>query len=568
MNGTSMPIRRSFLVLAVLFAGTGGVIADQGKSPSARYRVLTAKKHAAPPFEVVEFAYEKGPTTADKACSWQLTVRAREQGNDPPLMQLRSVTSRDPLVESGEPLAFETYVLHVPSAGETIDYRNVHTGKALLPSWGEFVRYFIPHAVRGTYRQKGFPNTCEYLGHVLSLRKLGETEWPAWRDATVLKCDPELLIGTGRTFKDKEGHRLPQQPERRNYTYIPWTRDDYVTMIEAGHNYFALTPDIGSYLHTQPVFYRAEASVQYPADLYRSNMLGPAMFIDEPTCIMTNDKEVINLLHFATDATALVTKRVRAEAEHTMYRYESVLGKTVNFGDMRLAQPDVASWETRYETAFYQLAGGTAGIVHEGRYQLGEFNEWLKATTGTDRKVTAEQMYRYYFAFLRGAARHFNKDWGTSIYGQADPAITPLAIKMAYDMGARYVWYWTSDHDHHMPFPEQLELTRVLKQHASAKPRPSIRGPKPTLGKAIVAPCGYVLALESPTNRKNCWDLWWVREMDADGKNEVSQRYTRLMKAAWAEVFKSLDAGEEFDIIHDDGAEITGYKQVIRLKAE
>jgi hypothetical protein len=46
--------------------------------------------------------------------------------------------------------------------------------------------------------------------------------------------------------------------------------------------------------------------------------------------------------------------------------------------------------------------------------------------------------------------------------------------------------------------------------------------------------------------------------MDADGKNEASQRYTRLIKAAWAEVFKSLDAGEEFDIIHDDGAEITG----------
>lgn len=568
MNRTSMPIRRSFFALVILFAAAGSVIADQGKSPSARYRVLTAKKHTAPPFEVVEFAYEKAPGGVDGSCSWQLTVRAKEQGNDPPLMQLRAVTSRDPLGESAEPLVFEAYVLHVPSAGETIDYRNVHTGKALLPSWGEFVGCFIPHPVRGTYRQKGFPNTCEYLGHVLSLRKVGETDWPAWPGAAVLKCDPELLIGTGRTVKDKEGHRLPQQPERRNYTYIPWTKDDYVAMIEAGHNYFALTPDIASYLHTQPVFYRAEASVQYPADLYRSNMLGPAMFIDEPTCIMTGDKEVIGLLHYFTDAAALITKRVRAEAEHTTYRYESVLSKGINFGDMRLAQPDFASWETRYETAFYQLAGGTAGIVHEGRYQLGEFNEWLRASTGIGRQMTAEQMYRYYYAFLRGAARHFNKDWGTSIYGQADPKITPLAIDMAYDMGARYVWYWTSDHDHHMPFPEQLELTRSLRKHMAAKPRPSIRAVRPTLDKAIVVPYGYIIALESPTNRKNCWDLWWVREMDADGKNEASQRYSRLRKVVLDEVFKSLDANEEFDIIHDDGGEIRGYRQTVRLNAE
>ena len=88
------------------------------------------------------------------------------------------------------------------------------------------------------------------------------------------------------------------------------------------------------------------------------------------------------------------------------------------------------------------------------------------------------------------------------------------------------------------------------------------------MDKVIVLPAGYILALESPTNRKNCWDLWWVREMDADGKNEASQRYARLRKAAWGEVIKSLDAGESFDIIYDDGGEITGYRQVVRLKAD
>ncbi|MDM8007617.1 MAG: hypothetical protein QUV05_15870 [Phycisphaerae bacterium] len=566
MNRISRAVKCSLTVAAVLSVAACMAVAQTVAAECGRYRVLTADSHKAPPFEVVDICVAEKPR--DGACLWQIDIHAKDGADTQPLMQLRAITSESPLSESGKPPVFDKYTLRVPALDETIEYRNVHTGKALLPSWGDFARHFIPHAARGTGRQRGLPNTCEYLGHVLTLRNVSKKDLPAWEKVTVLNLDPELLIGTGRTFKDKEGHRLPQHPERRNYTYIPWTKEDYVTMVEAGHNYFALTPDIGSYLHTQPVFYRAEASVQYPADLYRSNMLGPVMFIDEPTCIMTGDKEVINLLHFATDATALVTKRVRAEAEHAMYSYESTLRKGINFGDMRLSQPDFASWETRYETAFYQLAGGTAGIVHEGRYQLGEFNEHLKASTGTDRRMTAEQMYRYYYAFLRGAARHFNKDWGTSIYGQADPKITPLAIDMAYDMGARYIWYWTSDHDHHMPFPEQLELTRSLRKHIAAKPRPSIRTARPTLDKAIVVPYGYVIVLESPTGRKNAWDLWWVREMDAEGKNEASQRYDRLRKTVLVEVFKSLDANEEFDIIHDDGAEITGYRNIVRLKAE
>ncbi|HPD31541.1 MAG TPA: hypothetical protein PLL20_16235 [Phycisphaerae bacterium] len=566
MNRSSSAFRWSLTLSAVLFSSTTALSAETSTAQCGRYRVLTANAHKAPPFEVVDICVAEKPQSGP--CLWQIDIHAKDGADTPPLMQLRAVTSENPLSEPSKPPVFDKYILRVPAIDETIEYRNVHTGKALLPSWGDFARHFIPHAARGTGRQRGLPNTCEYLGHVLSLRSVSKKDLPAWEKVTVLNLDPELLIGTGRTFKDKEGHRLPQHPERRDYTYIPWTQEDYVAMIEAGHNYFALVPGILEWLRAQPVFYRAEASIQYPTDLYRSNMLGPAMFIDEPTCIMTGDKEVINLLHFATDATALITKRVRAEAEQVMYHYESTLRKGVNFGDMRLSQPDFASWETRYETAFYQLAGGTAGIVHEGRYQLGEFNDNLKASTGIDRPMTAEQMYRYYYAFLRGAARHFNKDWGTSIYGQADPKISPLAIEMAYDMGARYIWYWTSDHDHHMPFPEQLDLTRSLKKHMAAKPRPSIRTARPTLDKAIVVPYGYVIALESPTNRKNAWDLWWVREMDADGKNEASQRYYRLRRAVLEEVFKSLDANEEFDIIHDDGGEITGYRQLVRLKAE
>jgi hypothetical protein len=560
---------RCLSVLSAVLLGTTLVTAAEGvRGPSGRYRVLSAQAHRAPPFEIVEFAYEPNRAAADRACSWQLTVRAREQGDVPPLLRLRGVTNRDPLADAPEPLTFQAYVIEVPALNQRLDYRNVHTGQALLPAWDDFARHFLPRAVRGAGRQQGFPNSCEYLGHVLSLRGVGQTDWPVWRDVKVLSLDPELLIGTGRTKKDQEGRRLPQQPERRDYTYVPWTKDDYAAMIEAGFNYFALVPGIERTLQTQAVFYRGEASIAYPADLYRSNLLGPIMFLDEPACIMTGDKEVNGHLRYFTDAAQLLTKRVRAEAEQAASHYGRLLDKDINFGDMRLIQPDFAAWETRYETAFYQLAGGTAAIVHEGRYQLNEFNAWLKASTGMDRAFTAEQMLRYHYAFLRGAARHFHKDWGTSIYGQADPKISPLAVALAYDLGARHVWYWTSDHEHHLPFVEQLELTRSLRRHVAARPRPSIRGAQPVLDKAIVVPYGYLIVLESPAARKNSWDLWWVREMDAEGKNEAAQRYARLRKAVAREVVQAFDSGEDFDILHDDGGEVPGYRRVVRLKAE
>jgi hypothetical protein len=295
--------------------------------------------------------------------------------------------------------------------------------------------------------------------------------------------------------------------------------------------------------------------------------------MDEPTCIMVGDKNVHTKLKYFTDAAALLIRRVRsrylASGHYGAYQLEAGLrGMGVSFGDMRLMQVDYPSWETVYETSFYQLAGGLAGIVHEGRYQLGEFDAHVKASTGLDRKHTAEEMFRYHYAFLRGAARHFGKDWGMSIYGQADPKLSPTAVKMAYDMGARYIWYWTSDHDHHLPWLEQIELTKLIRTHAAAKPRGSIRGPQPTVDKLILIPYGYFLTLESGTGRKQAFDLWWVREMDAGGKNESSQRYRRLMRAAMTEVHKAFDGGEEFDISVDDGQEPTGYRKIVRVSGD
>ncbi len=559
---------RSFTALLSLLCSLA-VGAPPQPLTRAHYRVLPAETGKSQPFNVVDITY--GPREAASGAetvAWELAIYRDDAPEAKPLMQLRAVTSRDPLADSATPLTFLRYRLKAGESEPPLEYRNVHTGRALVPAWGDFVRYFMPQPVRRAPRQQGITATCEYLGHVLTLRYVSTTApWPAWGDVRVLNLNPELLIGTGRTFKDAEGHRLPQTPERKNYTYVPWTVEDYRIMIKAGMNLFALASGTEAFVRCQPVFYRRGGrGLSYPADLYRSNLVGPMMYLDEPACVMLRDETLQTTLRYFTDAATVITKRVRSHYRKGLYALERELAGTgVSFGDMRLAQPDFATWETRYETAFYQFAGGVAGFVHEGRYQVGEFNKLVQASTGSERTYTAGEMLRYYYAVLRGAARHFGKNWGVSIYGQADPAITPLAVTLAYDMGARYVWYWTSDHDHHVPWPEQLALTHHLKDHATKRTRRSIRGPRPTLDTAIVIPYGYFLVLESPTNRRNPWDLWWVRELDPEKKNESSRRYRRLMQRAFREVDRSLDAGEQFDITVDDGTEVSGYRRIVRL---
>jgi len=131
-----------------------------------------------------------------------------------------------------------------------------------------------------------------------------------------------------------------------------------------------------------------------------------------------------------------------------------------------------------------------------------------------------------------------------------------MAVTLAYDQGARYVWFWTSDHDHHVPWPEQLTLARMLKEHAQSHPRPSILGPAPKRDTAIVIPDGYFLSLE---------DLWWVRAMDKEGTNAASRAYQRLMRRGIEAVHRCLDRGEDFDVTVDDGRPIRGYRRIVRV---
>jgi hypothetical protein len=234
---------------------------------------------------------------------------------------------------------------------------------------------------------------------------------------------------------------------------------------------------------------------------------------------------------------------------------EKVLG--VNFGDMRLAQSELPAWETQYDRTYYLMKGGGTGIVHEGRYQLKEFNEKVARLAGKDCQFTTREMLEYYYAYLRGGTRPFGKFWGTAIYGQCDPAIAPEALSVAYDMGARYFWYWSSDHGHHVPWLEQLELTRGLKRYMASHPRPSIYAPQPKRDEVITVPDGWFVSLEDPV---------WMRGFDKNGTFGESAEYRKLQREVLRAAHEALEHGKSLDITIDDGRKIEGYRKARKMK--
>jgi hypothetical protein len=557
------------ILTTLIVAAPAGNEAPPAAGTVGHYAVLTCRVDTPPPIGFVDIICGPREDVGNTACVWwQLDIRANEDTNTAPLVQIRALTDRMPLVGGDVPLRFERYLVRFPQAGETLEYRNIHTGRALLPGWGEFQDHFVPRPARGSARQAGLPETGEYLGHVLTLRSASNNaRWDTWADAKVLDLDAELLVGTGRAFKDKEGHRLSQSPKPQDYTYVPFTEDDYRVMFDAGINLFCVEPQFEQFVRTRPAFYIRGAGdgktvLQYPADLYRSNYLGPVMFMDEPAILLIADKNTQGKLGSSSAAAAALERRVRAgyhsSDDYGRYALERPnSGKRINTGDMRLDQSDFPAWETLYETTYYQMRGGCNGIVHEGRYQLVEFDKAVTKFTHTDRKHTAEQLLKYHYAFLRGGTRPFDKYWGTAIYGQCDPAIAPRAVMLAYDMGARYIWYWTSDHDHHLPWVEQMELTRTLRKHAAEHPRKSIFGPKPVLDTAIVLPDGFIASMEG---------LPWVPVPGNDPtKGEPWRRYQRLMERLMTSVQTASDRNEDFDITVDDGREIAGYRKLVRI---
>jgi hypothetical protein len=565
----TVSINKPALTLGFITILAGLVSAQPPLQPPAEarlhYHVFSGNCNLPPPFASVDFVY--GPAEGRKDFRWwQMEVRGNTKPGAAPLFVLRALTSGDPLAEKQRPLEFARYQLRIPETGETYEYRDVNTGEALLPDWADFQRSFLPHPASNSGRNSGVAETCELLGQTLSLAEVkiqANEPWSAWDNVKLLDLNREILVGNDRDFKDSEGHRIVTS-KTNDYDYIPLTEEDYRNAIEAGMNIFPVAANHEQWVRSEPVFYLRDATgdppLRYPADLYRANYLGYVMFVDEPASLILNRRDLRLAARFPSDLSTLIetwtrTSYLSADSYGVWHLDEALRRQGVNLGDMRLTQSDYPTWDTYPDSTFYELKGGVAGIVEEGRFNTTNFDAKVFAATGLKWQHTPLQLLKFDYAMMRGGTRPFGKFWGTAIYGQCEPAIAPLALTTAYEMGARYFWFWTSDHAHHVPWNEQLGLARALKEYAAQHPRPSIYLPQPKRDAVIAIPNGYFLSLR---------DFQWNQGDDAE-RREAGEKFQRVLQRAFTAAHQCFDRGEDFDITINDGHRLEGYRRIIKI---
>jgi hypothetical protein len=364
--------------------------------------------------------------------------------------------------------------------------------------------------------------------------------------------NPELLIGTSRNSRDDGTGKN----ESGNYNYVRFAKEDYDEMIAAGINYFRVNHEQLEWVYKRPVFYERSGSQEvaehFPEELFRSNFKGVVMFLDEPASRLAG-KYPQN----ASPIQAINTLREHIIKHHDSNHgygnrsYRSRLVKAgIDLGSLKLAEPDIPIWETIICTSYYQLEVLPTGIIQECRW-----NNWptpssksmlhrVNAEFQANIPINPRNLFLWHYAQMRGAARTFNAKWGMAIYGQAEPVLRLPSMKLAYDLGASYIWFWTSDHDHHVPYQEQLALTRALIDYTKSHPREPLDKLLRRAKTVIVLPYGYTLP--------GCYGLAMFGSepfFPLQRKNQLGIPYKRVLAGAIKQIERCLKNNIPYDVV-------------------
>ena len=491
----------------------------------------------------------------------------------------------------------DRYLFH-ETGKQPLEYMNIHTGKALLPDI-HFVANFLPHVEHpdeggAASADEEFPifQRGHYLGHPIQLVEKGHKPVDRIPTAKKLFLDPELTIGTGRNFHDEDGERLYYPGQSRiirdnpEYTYVKFVEEDYHELIhEVGMNLFTISSDQRQYVLDEPVFFVSNIDdANIPELLYRSNYKGLVQFMDEPVYLamfasrsgsrsnrakpddfvlrshqdLTETKTPVEA---ADKVVSQIRERFLVDGSYGSRRLNAILKqKGYDFGDLEIVQDNFPVWETAASGAWYEFKAGLPGYVFEGRYQPKTFSKRIKETFDVDFPDTTDACIAFHFAWYRGAARHFGGSWGVAIYGQMDLDVAPLIFPLEYEQGAEYLWFWTSDHGHNVPYAEQKEHTKRFREYQKEHPR--IYPSWPLIEQAEVAialPYGY--QLDDYVMRWQC--LWNnPKHLGLDMKNSSGVTYREVLKVALLEICTQLQHGNLFDLVYWGDSEIAGYKKV------
>lgn len=429
-----------------------------------------------------------------------------------------------------------------------IEYVDALTGKAFLPELRGW-NILFPKDV--DVDEGIFASRVHYLGFDFVRTAEQKDSIPRIPPTKEIPLRPVMLIGTGRNFRDVEGGRLLANKE---YEYVQYSKEDIDELIAAGFNHFWVSQEQYEWIKRRPVFaVHPRRGDRYPEMLYRSNLIGGHAYYDEPGW---RAKSKIQSEHTPKEIAQLVVETTQEHPSRTEAFHRALSDRPdINLGDLNLRHP-LPSWETAVSTVWYQLRAGAKGAIHEGRYITYGQIPALNFHYGCQIPPYPEYLLRYHYAFLRGAARHFDGNWGMAIYGQTETQIAPMAFKLAYDMGARYFWFWTSDHGAHVPYPEQVNLARMLTSYARQHPNRDMNALLHAAKTAIVLPDGYTFEWSGLLYNHPAHHLERV--------NEHGVTYREVLHNAAVEMERLLRLGIDFDIVvNADSFDGKGYEELI-----
>ena len=463
-----------------------------------------------------------------------------------------------------------------------LEFRDKFTGEPVLPGLGAW-QYLFPKPTDKEAQNDLFPQTVEYLGHTYRLTHIsdsGESDAPP--DTQHLSLRPDTLIGPPSNTRQKDETR---RYDMSDYELVPLTEADYGEMIEAGINCVRVDTEQVEWVKNRNVFYWGidAATLGYPECLYRSNYLGPAIFMDEPA-VCTRDHVLRPKLEANADFRKAVTPQLAFEAFQDYFHTAKYDGaptrlckglKThpdVDLGDMRFLQENIYTWETLISSAAYQLSEGNteypAAIVFEPPGRVGTIRTLpeMNMTYGCQIPIdNPKNLASILYGFLRGAARQTDKGWGMSIYGQVHRADAFWLQTHAYDLGARHFHYWDNHQLACVPYGEVLALSRNLSAHVESHPHRNLDALRKAAEMVILLPLGYNLG-HVEMGRGN---LWGLGELNLERRNREGIKYRTVMHNFFTEIERAIRLGIAFDLLWDlEALKLPDYREVVRIRED
>ena len=463
-----------------------------------------------------------------------------------------------------------------------LEFQNKFTSKPVLPALGAW-QYLFPKSPDKATENELFPQTTKYLGHTYQLTDITDSDESAEPpDTQLLSLRPDVLIGPPSNTRQKDETR---RYDMSDYELIPLTEADYNEMITAGINCVRVDAEQVKWVENRDIFYWGidAAALGYPECLYRSNYLGPAIFMDEPA-VCTRDHVLRPKLAEDAAFRKALTPQVAFEAFQDYFQTAKYDGAPtrlckgleshpeIDLGDMGFLQQNLYTWETMISSAVYQLSeGGTetpAAIVFEPPGRVGTMRTLpeMNMTYGCQIPIdNPKSLASILYGFLRGAARQTDKNWGMSIYGQVHRADAFWLQTHAYNLGARHFHYWDNYQLACVPYSEVLALSRNLSAHVESHPHRDLDKLRTAAEVVILLPPGYNLG-HVEMGRGN---LWGLGELNLERYNRKGVKYRTVMQNFFTEIERAIRLGIAFDLLWDlEGLKLSDYREVVRIQED